>query len=81
MRWHAFHVPFIIDSVFYHGEKALQLFEQNSDLEKLTVTSSELATEYADENNLKRSEELIFGVISIFETLGNDRAWEPPILA
>jgi len=73
MRWHSFHVPYTIDSVFYHGEKALQLFEQNNDLEKLAVTSSELAIEYVDENDLKRSEELIFKAIALYEELDDQK--------
>ncbi len=73
MRWHGYHVPFTIDSVFYHGEKALDLFEQIDDQAKLAATSSELAFEYIDENELERSEELIFNAISIFEALGDQK--------
>ena len=73
MRWHSFHVPFTIDSVFYHGEIALRLFEKNDDLDKLAVTSSELAIEYVDENNMKRSEALIFRAIALYEELGDQK--------
>jgi hypothetical protein len=73
MRWHSFHVPYTIDSVFYHGEIALRLFEQNNDLEKLAVTSSELAIEFVDENNMKRSEALIFRAIALYEELGDQK--------
>ena len=73
MRWHGYHVLFTIDSVYYHGEKALDLFKQTNDQAKLATTSSELAFEYIDENELERSEELIFDAISIFEALGDQK--------
>jgi two-component sensor histidine kinase len=72
MRWHGYHVLFTIDSVFYHGEKAIDLFEQTGDRAKLATTGSELAFEYIDDNNLERSEELIFEAISIFEAMGDN---------
>lgn len=73
MRWHSFHVPFTIDSVFYHGEKALVLFSQLDDRANMAATSSELAIEYVDENNLKRSEKLIFEAIALYEELGDQK--------
>ena len=72
-RWHAFHVLFTIDSIYHHGEKALTLFELTNDQAKLAATSSELAFEYIDDNNLKRSEELIFEAVAIYEKLGDKK--------
>ena len=71
MRWHAYHVPFINDSIFHHGEKAIVLFESTGDKERLAETSAELAIEYIEENDLFRSEALIFSAIEIYESLGN----------
>lgn len=71
MRWHAYHVPFINDSIFYHGEKAIVLFESTGDKERLAETSAELAIEYIEENDLFRSEALIFSAIDIYESLGD----------
>lgn len=73
MRWHAYHVLFTIDSIFYHGEKAIALFKLTNDQENLAAASAELAYEYIDENELKRSEELIFGAIAIYEALGDEK--------
>ena len=39
----------------------------------MATTSSELAYEYVDDNDLKRSEELIFDAIKIFESLGDQK--------
>jgi two-component sensor histidine kinase len=69
MRWHAYHVLFTIDSIFYHGEKAIALFKLTNDQPNLAAASSELAFEYVDDNNLKRSEKLIFEAIEIYESL------------
>lgn len=73
MRWHAYHVPFTIDSIYYHGEKAIELFTRIDDQAKLANTSAELAFEYIDKNDLQRSEELIFNAIDIYETLGDQK--------
>ena len=73
MRWHAFHVLFTIDSIFYHGEKAIDYFELTNDQKNLAATYSELAFEYVDGNDLKRSEKLIFDAISIYESLGDQK--------
>ena len=73
MRWHAYHVLFTIDSIFYHGEKAIALFERTGDQANLAAASAELAYEYIDENDLERSEELIFNAIALYEALGDDK--------
>ena len=73
MRWHSFHVPFTMDSVYHHGEEAITFFKLTNDQQKLATTSSELAFEYIDENDLKRSEELIFNAIEIYEDLDDDK--------
>ena len=73
MRWHAYHVLFTIDSIFHHGEKAIALFKLANDQANLAATSSELAYEYVDDNNLERSEELIFEAIKIYENLGDEK--------
>ncbi len=73
MRWHAYHVLFTIDSIFYHGEKAIALFKLTNDQANLATASAELAFEYIDQNDLKRSEELIFEAIAIYEALGDEK--------
>lgn len=73
MRWHAYHVLFTIDSIFHHGKKAITLFKLTNDQRNLAATSSELAFEYVDDNDLKRSEELIFGAIKIYESLDDQK--------
>ncbi|MEZ5058018.1 MAG: histidine kinase dimerization/phosphoacceptor domain -containing protein, partial [Saprospiraceae bacterium] len=73
MRWHDFHVPFTIDSIMYHGEKAINLFNQTHDQANLADASAELALQYIEENDLKRSEELIFDAIEIYEELNNKK--------
>ncbi len=73
MRWHAYHVLFTIDSIYQHGEKALTLFKQTNDQTNLAATSSELAFEYVDDNDLKRSEDLIFEAIRIYENQGDEQ--------
>jgi two-component sensor histidine kinase len=73
MRWHSFHVTFTMDSVYHHGEKAIVLFKLTNDQVNLAATSSELAIEYIDENDLKRSEELIFDAIAIYEDRGDEK--------
>ena len=73
MRWHAYHVLFTIDSIFYHGEKAIELFQNTGDQLNLATTYAELAIEYIDENDLKKSEELIFNSIAIYEALGDEQ--------
>lgn len=73
MRWHAFHVLFTIDSIFYHGEKAIEYFNITNDQENLAAMYSELAFEYIDGNDLKRSEKLIFDAIAIYESLGDQK--------
>ena len=71
MRWHAFHVPFTIDSIFHHGEIAIRLFRQTKDSRNLAVTEGQLAFEYVDANEQERAEELVFDAIKIYESLGN----------
>ncbi len=71
MRWHAFHVLFTIDSIFYHGEKAIDYYTLTNDRKNLAATYSELAFEYIDGNDLKRCEKLIFDAISIYDSLGD----------
>ncbi len=73
MRWHAYHVLFTTDSIYYHGEKALTFFKLSNDQPNLAAISSELAIEYIDENDLKRSEKLIFDAIEIYEDLGDEK--------
>ncbi len=73
MRWHAYHVLFTIDSIFFHGEKAITLFTLTGDQANLAAASAELAYEYIDENNLERCEELIFNAIAMYEALGDDK--------
>ncbi|MCB0841433.1 MAG: tetratricopeptide repeat protein, partial [Bacteroidetes bacterium] len=73
MRWHAYHVPFTIDSIFDHGEKAIALFERTNDQANLADVSAELAYEYIDENDLERCEKLIFNAIAIYEALEDDK--------
>ncbi|PHN05136.1 histidine kinase dimerization/phosphoacceptor domain -containing protein [Flavilitoribacter nigricans] len=72
-RWHAYHVLFNMDSVIYHGEKAVTQFKITNDRANLAAVSAELAYEYQDENDLERCEELIFNAIAIYEDLGDDR--------
>ena len=72
MRWHSYHVLFTMDSVYHHGEKAISLFKLTNDRANLADISSELAYEYIDKNDLKRSEELIFEAIAIYEDLGDE---------
>ena len=73
MRWHAYHVLFTIDSIFYHGEKAIALFKLTDDQPNLAAASAELAYEYIDENDLERCEELIFDAVAIYEALGDEK--------
>ncbi|MCB0635226.1 MAG: tetratricopeptide repeat protein, partial [Lewinella sp.] len=73
MRWHAYHVLFTIDSIFYHGEKAIALFKLTGDQANLAAASAELAYEYIDENDLEHSEELIFDAIAIYEASGDEK--------
>ena len=73
MRWHAFHVLFTMDSVYHHGEKAITWFGLTNDQLNLAATSSELAVEYIDDNDLKRSEKLIFDAIAIYEEFGDEK--------
>ncbi len=73
MRWHAFHVLFTIDSIFYHGEKAIDHYKLTNDQKNLAATYSELAFEYIEGNDLKRSEKLIFDAIAIYESLDDQK--------
>jgi two-component sensor histidine kinase len=73
MRWHAFHVLFTIDSIFYHGEKAIDFYKLTNDQKNLAATYSELAFEYIEGNDLKRSEKLIFDAIAIYESLDDQK--------
>lgn len=69
MRWHGYHVPFTMDSIFYHGEKALTLFKRTNDRSNLAFTSSKLVVNYEALNDLERAEELAFEAIRIYEAL------------
>ncbi|MBB4080304.1 two-component sensor histidine kinase [Lewinella aquimaris] len=71
MRWHAYHVPFTIDSIYHHGEIAIRLFKQVDDQERLAATSGQLAFEYVDANQQERAEALVFDAIKIYEDLEN----------
>ena len=73
MQWHAWHVPFTVDSVYHHGEHAIRLYRQLDDRENLAETSGHLAFEYVDANELERAEVLIFDAIAIYEELKNRR--------
>ncbi|WP_373493649.1 histidine kinase dimerization/phosphoacceptor domain -containing protein [Aquiflexum sp.] len=73
MRWHAFHVPFTIDSVPLHGEKAIALFKKTNDQAKLAATCVELAFESIDGNQLDKAEKLIFDSIKIYEALEDEK--------
>ncbi len=73
MRWHYYLIPFTIDSIYYHGEKALVLFKRADDKLSLAATSAELGDEYIRKNDSKRAEELIFEAIDIYEELGEKR--------
>jgi two-component sensor histidine kinase len=70
MRWHYYFIPFTIDSIYDHGEKALVLFKRANDQLSLAATSAELGDEYTRKNDSKRAEELIFDAIDIYEELG-----------
>lgn len=72
MRWHAYHVLFTIDSIFYHGEKAIEIFKEIQDEEKLATTYAELAFEYIDED-LERSESLVIEAIKIHEAYNDQK--------
>ncbi|MBX2815494.1 MAG: sensor histidine kinase [Saprospiraceae bacterium] len=73
MRWHAYHVPFINDSIYYHGEKALVFLQRAGDRSTLAAAQSELAFEYVEENEMFRSEELILTAIKTYEELGDTK--------
>ena len=73
MRWHSYHVPFTMDSIYHHGEKALALFKLTNDQANLAATSAELGYEYVDKNELERAENLIFDAIAIYEELGDKK--------
>jgi two-component sensor histidine kinase len=73
MRWHGYHVPFTMDSISYHGEKALTLFKRTNDLSNLAFTSSKLVVSYEALNDLERAEELAFEAIRIYEALGDPK--------
>ncbi|MCB0704314.1 MAG: tetratricopeptide repeat protein [Saprospiraceae bacterium] len=72
MRWHAYHVLFTIDSIYYHGDRAIPLFEKINDQKKLAAIYAELAIEHIEGNNLEKSEALIFKALEIYEALGDD---------
>lgn len=69
MRWHAYYVPFTMDSVYYHGEKARVFFERANDLSGLASAIVLLGFEYVDQNDVDRAEELIFEAVDIYEAL------------
>ena len=72
MRWHAYHVLFTIDSIFYHGDRAIPLFEKTNDQQNLAAAYAELALEYIDANNMEKSEAFIFQAIKMYEAQGDD---------
>lgn len=57
---------FTIDSIFYHGEKSIEIYRDIRDEQKLATIYAELAFEYIDED-LKRSESLVLEAIKIQE--------------
>lgn len=69
MRWHAYYVPFTMDSVYYHGEKARVFFERANDLSGLAAAIVLLGFEYVDQNDVDRAEALIFEAVDIYEAL------------
>lgn len=69
LRWHAYYVPFTMDSVYYHGEKAKVCFEHANDLSGLAAAMVLLGFEYVDQNDVDRAEELIFEAVDIYEAL------------
>ena len=69
MRWHAYYVPFTMDSIYYHGKKAKVFFERANDQSRLAATIVLLGFEYVDQNDVDRAEELIFEAVDIYEAL------------
>lgn len=70
-QWHGYNMPFTTDSIFYHGEQALSLFEKVDDQENLALTCSRLIIYYVAENDLKRAEELAFRAIELYEDIAD----------
>jgi two-component sensor histidine kinase len=69
MRWHGYYIPFTIDSIFYHGDLAIPLFDKLNDQHNLAAIYAELALSYIYASDLEKSETLIFKALGIYETL------------
>ena len=69
--WHGYYVPFTMDSVILHAEKALALLEATNDREKMAKICSNLVVDYQSQNDLKRAEEFAFRALEIYEELGD----------
>ncbi len=72
-NWYGYHGLFPQDSVVYHSEKTLAYYQKLGNNAKVASSYRVLAIDYLNQNELTKSQKVLFKALSLFEELDDEQ--------
>jgi len=72
-NWYGYHGLFPQDSVVYHSEKTLEYYQKTGDKTKVAASCRVLAIDYLNQNELAKSQTVLFQALELFEELADEQ--------